>query len=548
MAIDTHYAGNAGIGLGGNADIPAIDGAALNVINQTGRDLMLLNHENNLKIYDQKIKDRNKQLELIDSGQVATGNILDKDRPVIKGYQDAANKEFETFVKSGGMNNPEAFRKYQNKITELKDAVTHAQYRWTGSKELEKEKAAQPIKTFQDDYAKHIAGEDSKGFWDGDYSPYQHSLTLDIDAINKKAVKSNYDLSVNDKGVADPNGLFRKSGTNFDYGKTKSALTDAYLEGKEDMFNQQELLKNFDEMEPQKKLEKVNEINTAIDKHNAKYGLIEGTSPDFVKHIEVSPKSGQIAENPVDFATKWVLASQSDTETIKKDEKAAELALKTQTEKDKVQNDKAKIGVAYAKLALDKVKFKDESSLKWYEAKQKLKNNEDKGVWVNDQTTSIIKNAKAGKKEETGDFAGMYKTTSKALTDLFTETKKSGTTITKIKPDAIYINDQNEAIPVYKGEAGAKMSADELKSKIAETQFGKNAQSVLDASNQVLENTVGGSSLNDNVDNYYDVRNTKNVPKQQDQIPVYTQADLLQNGWTDAQIKAATKAGKIKIK
>lgn len=517
MADFTTYRGDAGLGLGGDSSIPAIDGTALNYINQTGRDLMLLNHENNLTLYKQKVADRNKQLELIESGQVTTGEILDKDRPVIDRYQKEVDKEFSAFVKAGGINNKEAYRNYQKKITDLKDAVTHAQYRFAGRKQLEQEMASQPIKTFQDDYAKHIAGQDNKGFYEGIYAPYQHSLTLDVDAIKKNAVITPYEYMADADGKLNPDGTFKVSGTTFDFDKTRKNLVDKYLQNTDDMFHQQQLLSSVSKMGDAKKAQTVEAMNLKIEEYNRDRGYAPNT-PQYVNPVELSP-NGDIAENPTDFSAKWILAEQSNARTVKRDDKAADRELKKQAEKDKLTIEKGKLGLGYAKLALEKVKFKDEMSLKWYESKQKLKTSEDKGVWVNDQTTSIIKNAKAGKKEESGDYAGQYKTTSKALIDMFTETSKVGSTTIKKKPVAVYINDKNEATPVYKKgdslEAGEKMTADELKSKIAENQFGKNAQTVLDASNQVLEKTVGGSSLNDNVDQYYDVRNKKEVPKEE---------------------------------
>lgn len=522
--LDFNYTGNAGLGLS-NPDIPVTASEPLATINQTGRDIMLLNHENNLKLYDQKIKDRNKQLELLDSGQVATGEILDKDRPEVKKYQDATDKEFKDFVKAGGINNPEAFRKYQGSIKNLKDAITHAQFRYVGRKQLEKERGDQTIDTYQKDYDKHIAEEDNKGFFEGSYNPYQHALTVDTDSINKLGVVTPFEFSSNEKGLADLKGTFKTNGTVFDAQQTQKNILSKYLENDKEASSIRGILSGVELLPPVQKKSAIDAMNAQIQKYNTDNN-IDPSSPNLMQPVVVSA-SGKIADNPVDFATKFVLSHQPAFKTSKTalDPKAKELAIKEQAEKDKLKIEQGKLGLGYARLALDKIKFKDEMNLKWYESKQKLKTAEDKGVWINDQTTSLINDAKSGTKIDSGEFAGQYKTTSKALVDMFTNevTNALGKKI-KVKPVAIYVNDKNEATPVYKEKdkevAGEKMSADELKSKIAETQFGKSAQAVLDASNQVLEKTVGTASLNDKVDDYYDYRNKGLIKKGVDKFPL----------------------------
>jgi hypothetical protein len=223
MAVDfVSYVGDKNLGLGSNPDIPAIsEKPGLDVINDTGKTIMMLNHENNKKIFDQKVKDRDEQLKLLDSGQVQTGEILDKDRPEIKKYQEAANTKFYDFVKKGGVNNPEAYREYQNSIRELKDAVTHAQFRFVGRKQLEKEKADQPLKYKQGLYDNHLANEDKKGFYDGTYSPFQVSTDYDADAIPSRGLR---DAFSGDNTAPQATGTTNKVITKTKDGKT--SVTD----------------------------------------------------------------------------------------------------------------------------------------------------------------------------------------------------------------------------------------------------------------------------------------------------------------------------------
>lgn len=180
------YGGNKALGLGGNAAIPALASIDNNIINQTGRDLMLLNHENNIKIYDQKIKDRGTQLQALADGKISTGEILDQDRPVVKKFQDDADKAFLKMTSEGGINNKEAYSNYMGKIRDLTDAVTHAQYRFLGRKQLEAEQSQQPLKSDQEAYANHLANQDKLGFFNGDYKPFQKSLDYDAEEISSR--------------------------------------------------------------------------------------------------------------------------------------------------------------------------------------------------------------------------------------------------------------------------------------------------------------------------------------------------------------------------
>lgn len=174
------YQGNSGLGLGANADIPAINpNANLNVINQTARDILLADHEDNLKLYAQKIDDRDNTLKLLAQGQIASGDIDPNDRP----HYDAAKKEvqdaFFDMIKKGGINNPEAYKNYLGKVTELSNVVTHAQSRNLELSKLEQERAAQTLPSDIEDYTKWINQEKSKDFWQP-IDPFQKAFSLNL--------------------------------------------------------------------------------------------------------------------------------------------------------------------------------------------------------------------------------------------------------------------------------------------------------------------------------------------------------------------------------
>src|ERR1700735_3884949 len=99
------YVGDKNLGLGSSPEIPAINpNSNLDTINSTARDILLLNHENNIKLYDQKIKDRDATLKLLADGQVASGDIAPEDRPVYEKAKQATKDAFYDMISKGGLN------------------------------------------------------------------------------------------------------------------------------------------------------------------------------------------------------------------------------------------------------------------------------------------------------------------------------------------------------------------------------------------------------------------------------------------------------------
>lgn len=171
-------------GLGANAEIPAINPQAnLNAVIDAGRTAMLLNHENNVRLYQQKIQDRNQLYSLLGEGKVQGGNVLETDRPYLQRLKEDANKAFFDAMAKGGLNNPQAVTAYRDKIKDLNDAAIQANARYIGVKQLETEKANSLLSKDQQAYQKHIDAQLGKGFW-GMVDPYQKSLDFDHDKMN----------------------------------------------------------------------------------------------------------------------------------------------------------------------------------------------------------------------------------------------------------------------------------------------------------------------------------------------------------------------------
>mgnify|MGYP001563715896 CR=1 FL=1 len=177
--------GDAGLGAGANSGIAVLPtNPNLDIINKAAENIMLLDAQRNQQIFQQKVTDRNKQLELLEAGQISTGDILDKDRSFVNQLQEDTNKAFDTFIKKGGLNNPTAYQEYRKSIKSLGDAVTWAQHRKLGRDILVKEKSQQQLPDLQKAYDSHIEKADEGSFW-SDYSPYQQTLSADFSYQDK---------------------------------------------------------------------------------------------------------------------------------------------------------------------------------------------------------------------------------------------------------------------------------------------------------------------------------------------------------------------------
>jgi len=167
---------NPELGFGEDVAIPVVaKDQKFNEVNKVAQDLLLQDHQNNLLLYQQKIKDRDKMLELFAEGQVQSGKILDGDK---KYYDDAEKKKNEAYKNIKGMDDREGISAYLKAHNELKDLVTNLQHRWTEITKQEQEKAQETLpddqKTRQDHIDKMIAQKPGELV-----TPFQKALSLD---------------------------------------------------------------------------------------------------------------------------------------------------------------------------------------------------------------------------------------------------------------------------------------------------------------------------------------------------------------------------------
>lgn len=178
------YRGSAG--LGANADIPVTDpNANLNVINDFAKTSMLLNAEQNAKIYQQKVKDRDTLIDLLAQGKVASGEIDDRDRKV---YDDTEAKQIKAYDSIKGINDTKGIEDYMKATNDLKNVTVHAQSKFLLKKQLQDQLAKTTLPSEQAALKKHIEEQDNKPFW-GSVDPYQQHLTFDHPAMNARILE-----------------------------------------------------------------------------------------------------------------------------------------------------------------------------------------------------------------------------------------------------------------------------------------------------------------------------------------------------------------------
>lgn len=215
------YLGSKELGLGSNANVPAIDpNANLNPIIDAGKNIMLLDAERNMNLFKQKIADRDKRLELFDKGQIASGNILEQDKPDYDNAKKKANDAFYKMVDAGGINNQKAYAGYQDAVGDLQNTVTHAQERYTQMGLLKQDQAKETIPSKIQDYQKHIDEQNKKGF-NTFIDPYQHLLDFKNDEVTTHILK---DAMIG--GAITPTATTDKTTTTTKGGKTSTTQTE----------------------------------------------------------------------------------------------------------------------------------------------------------------------------------------------------------------------------------------------------------------------------------------------------------------------------------
>lgn len=299
----TTYTGNAGLGAGSNPNIAVISpNSNLDTLNQTANQLRNNDYEANLRLFNQKINDRDTLREMLAKGITAAGEIDAQDRPI---YDEAEKKTIDAFHNITSLNDQKSIEDFYKNATHLNDIVTHAQERNLSLKQLKAEQSQQTLPFKQQAYSDFINSQRKKPFEER-IDPYQQTFSF-----NTKPILDLY--STDTKSYDSPDGLFHFDDTIGDYDQTLKNAQGKYLENGETAEDMRQLFDKFQKYNPVQQKEAIDALDAQIDKYNADTGSA-------IKHIqrqELTDADGNlrgiaIQEQIPDFAAKFALANQGE--------------------------------------------------------------------------------------------------------------------------------------------------------------------------------------------------------------------------------------------
>ncbi len=447
------YRGDAGLGQGSNGDISVTNpNNNLNVINDAIKSMRDQNYETNVRLFNQKIADRENRRKLITEGQVQAGEIDPQYRPVF----DAADKKVrEALNQIKGDNDEKGIENYMAAVRDLKDITSHAQLNTLGLKELNIEKAKQPLPYQQQQIQKHIdaqRGTTGKDFWQS-VNPYQKIYDWDVNKINA------YKASNSSSSPASQDNPYDVTTTYADYNQTKANALNDYLnpngEGAENMRQFVHQVQSYD---PAQLKNFVTGIDAQIDKANAQ---ISAVNPSYkpIEHVKTSvinPGTPQeqvvIQEQIPDLAAKYAFANQD--KFVSQESKFNDKLGKYNTDLGKLAIDKDRLGVAWYNAETARKRQKVYEAFKNYQ----MDDNQQQGVnnfnSIADKINAgglgifsrIFKNGKEVSRNQTGDLLDIVK-----VDDL----PRGSTYI-----GGVGLNDKGKVVPV---QLQPKVGADGLK-------------------------------------------------------------------------------------
>jgi hypothetical protein len=337
MAINLlSYTGNAGLGVGSSNSPVTPTNPNLDVINGTLRDIMLLDNQRNVMLFQQKIKDRDALTEMIMKNQVSSGDILPEYRQHFDQAEKNAEKTFQDW--GGNFNDKEGYRKYQAAIQDLKDISAHAQGKTMSLRALEKEKSQQVLPRKQEEYQKWIQQEKTKPFWES-VTPYQqlHDFSIDDIVGDVKPVST---VTRDDK---DPTITYDT--TYFDYNDILRKKRNQYINDQNAADSIDKLFDKLQRLPFNQLVSTLDAMDAQLDRYNQERGLNPGDR-GYVQKIKRAGVGGQVLINEpkTEFAAKYALSQQPQfvTRTPKFDKDIAKYGI-----------DKAKLNIQAKKLGIE---------------------------------------------------------------------------------------------------------------------------------------------------------------------------------------------------
>lgn len=385
MPIDLlSYKGDAGLGFGSNPNLaPPVRPDTFDSLIQASRDFSARANENNFILFQQKVKDRDRMMEMIAKDEVSLGNVLPEYVEEINKAKAEQEKAFEEYGKN--INNTEAFKKYKDAAQKTKDLATIAQTNTVQISLIRKAAAEEQIPERRKQIESFAQKELERGLTDF-VRPYQALLNADFEGLaNKIAGISGYvsrgtpqkkgeqkqvsasgagadvetgggNLILNEKG--EPTGLIKHPDQIDDFDHYQKAAVASYIDPKGEMKAQQDLLiQSIGENDVDKSLELIDLINKRIDQYNKETDgeatpvskLEQGK--DYV--VVVDPENGtprvQIKSPTPEFVAKYSLAMKPGNYfqkgIVEPDKKWSDYLLNNQ----KIKESMSRMGVARAK-------------------------------------------------------------------------------------------------------------------------------------------------------------------------------------------------------
>lgn len=341
------YQGNAGLGLG-SSDLPVAvpNDAGLDALRGALRDMVIMNHQDNVMKYQQQIKDRDNLNNAILNNQVSTGEIEPEDRPKFDNAREAADKAFKAW--GGNWQDTTGFENYQKAIQNLKDVSAHAQTRHVSFSNLRQQRAQTQLPERQGEMDSWYKKQKERPF-EAPVDPFQQSFDFNIKHIND--LPQPVTTTSTDK-----NDHYNTQILGYDsYPATLGKAQNDWLNNADAANSINTFQDQFHRYDPQQRAQVLGAINDRLQQRNVEVGNatigrpLQAGDKEYIPPVKSDLVQGQlvVTDPSQEFAAKYAISQQPKfvSRDKKFDYKMAELGVKNRALDEKIKNDAAKLGL-----------------------------------------------------------------------------------------------------------------------------------------------------------------------------------------------------------
>lgn len=290
------YQGNVGLGLSESGAINSYGDTDMSEANSMIFNAAYLNAQKNKAVWEQKIKERDQGMQLVNDGQLMIQAALPKDRAIL---ENKIKEIKEIYLKNNGdvKSKADVWYDLNNKLADFKEARTLASSRYltyTGGV-AETAKEVNPYK--RDKMSQHWNGQLETDIYKP-MNPYQQTLDWD-NAVVYRPMKT----KTTPTGT---NGFFRTTETKTDLPESYRDYVNAYQQGDKRIMglNVDTFLDSFygndGILTPELVQEKTQEVNNRLKKIAIDEGFDpENVSslPNYLKPVQITMQNGKIQSN-----------------------------------------------------------------------------------------------------------------------------------------------------------------------------------------------------------------------------------------------------------